>query len=199
MAGNPGDVTRLLHQLRRGDAQAANQLIPLIYDELRRLASACMRRERPGHTLQATALVHEAYLRLLDQREVDFHDRAHFFAVAATLMRRILLDHARKRHTAKRGSAPLQTTLDDTLLVTEEHLDDVLALDECLTRLADLDAQQARIVELRFFAGLSVEEIAGVLDVGTATVKREWRSAKAWLNREMSRGEGRDTGSVAAG
>src|ERR1044072_5006687 len=125
MADTPGDVTRLLHQLRRGDSQAADELIPLVYDELRRLASACMRRERPGHTLQATALVHEAYLKLLGQREVEWHDRAHFFAVAAMLMWRVLLDHARKRHTAKRGSAPLKAALEDSLLIYNEPLEDL--------------------------------------------------------------------------
>ena len=197
MAGEPGDVTRLLHQLKQGDAQAANELVPLIYGELRRLASAVMRRERPGHTLQATALVHEAYIRLAGQREVEYHDRAHFFAVAATLMRRVLLDHARKRHTAKRGSAPHQATLEEGLLISDERLDAVLALDECLIRLAAIDPRQARLVEMRFFAGLSVEEIAGILGISTATVKREWSSAKAWLNREMSGGKGSDTGSVA--
>ena len=197
MEESPGDVTRLLHQLRRGNAQAADQLVPLIYDELRRLASACMRRERPGHTLQATALVHEAYLKLLGQREVEWHDRAHFFAVAATLMRRVLLDHARKRHTAKRGCAPHKATLEDSLLVSDEHLDDVLAMDECLTRLAAIDPQQARLVELRFFAGLNVEEVAEIMSISTATVKREWASAKAWLSREMTRGRASDAGPLA--
>src|SRR5438552_17530632 len=130
MADKPGDVTRLLRHFNCGNSQAANELAPLIYNELRRLASACMRRERPGHTLQATALVHEAYLRLLGQRDVEWHDRAHFFAVAATLMRRVLLDHARKRHTANRGSAPRQATLEESLLIADEHLDDVLIMDE---------------------------------------------------------------------
>src|SRR5215472_8327141 len=133
MAGKPGDVTRLLNQIGHGNAAAANELAPLVYEELRRLANACMRRERPGHTLQATALVHEAYLRLLGQREVVWNDRAHFFAVAATLMRRVLLDYARKRHTAKRGCAPRKATLEEGLLIAEEHLEDVLSLDECLT------------------------------------------------------------------
>src|SRR5215831_9733199 len=156
MTEGPGEVTRLLRDLRRGNTQAADELVPLIYEDLRRLASACMRRERPGHTLQATALVHEAYLKLLGQREVEWHDRAHFFAVAATLMRRVLLDHARKRQTFKRGSASHKTTLHDSLLISDEHLDDVLVIDECLTRLAAIDPQQARLVELRFFAGLNV-------------------------------------------
>jgi RNA polymerase sigma factor (TIGR02999 family) len=158
-----------------------------------------MRRERPGHTLSATALVHEAYLRLMEQRNVQWNDRGHFFAVAATLMRRVLLDYARKHHAAKRGAAPLRTTLDETLLVAEQHLEIVLALDECLTRLAAFDPQQARLVEMRFFAGMSVEETAGVMGISTATVKREWSSAKAWLNREIAGGKGRDSGAVAAG
>ena len=198
MADKPGDVTRLLHQLGSGNQAAADELVPLIYDELRRLANACMRRERPGHTLQATALVHEAYLRLLGQREVEWNNRAHFFAVAATLMRRVLLDHARKRHTAKRGAAPHKATLEEGLLVADEHLEDVIIMDECLTRLAAIDPRQARIVELRFFAGLDVEEIAAVMEISTATVKREWASAKAWLHREMTGKKGRDSGSVAA-
>jgi RNA polymerase sigma factor (TIGR02999 family) len=195
---DPGEVTRLLRQLGRGNPRAVDQLTPLIYDELRKLASACMRRERPDHTLQATALVHEAYLRLLGQRDAEWHDRAHFFAVAATLMRRVLLDHARKHHSAKRGAAPQKTTLDEGLLISDEHLEDVLAMDECLNRLALIDPQQARLVEMRFFAGLSVDEIAAVARISTATVKREWASAKAWLYREMTRGKGRDTGTVAA-
>jgi RNA polymerase sigma factor (TIGR02999 family) len=199
MAETPGDVTQLLHKLRRGNAQAADELVPLIYGELKRLASACMRRERPGHTLQATALVHEAYLKLLGQREVEWHDRAHFFAVAATLMRRVLLDHARKRHTAKRGAAPHKATLDESLLISDEHLEDVLAMDECLTRLAAFDPRQARLVELRFFAGLDVEEVAKIMSISTATVKREWASAKAWLNREMTKGKASDAGPLATG
>jgi len=198
MAVNPGDITRLLREFRRGNAQATEQLISLIYAELRRLASACMRRERPGNTLQATELVHEAYLKLLGQREVEWHDRAHFFAVAATLMRRVLLDHARKRHAAKRGSAPHKATLDEALLISDEHLEQVLAMDECLTRLAAIDAQQARLVELRFFAGLNVEEIAEIMSISTATVKREWAYAKAWLHREMTRGKASDAGPLAA-
>ena len=198
MADKSGDVTRLLRQLSSGNSQAASDLAPLIYTELRRLAAACMRRERRGHTLQATALVHEAYMRLMGQRNAQWSDRAHFLAVASAVMRRVLLDHARKRHAAKRGAAPRKTSLDEGLLIAEEHLDDVLMLDECLTRLAALDAQQARLVELRFFAGLNVEETAEVMGISTATVKRDWSSAKAWLNREITGGKRRDSGSVAA-
>jgi RNA polymerase sigma-70 factor (ECF subfamily) len=190
MAEKPGEVTQLLRLLNSGNSHAANELAPLIYNELRRLAAGCMRRERPGHTLQATALVHEAYLRLMGQRNVQFNDRAHFFAVAATLMRRVMLDYARKRHSAKRGAAPRQATLDEGLLIAQQNLDDVLLLDECLTRLAALDPQQAHLVELRYFAGLNVEETAEVMGISTATVKREWSSAKAWLNREITGGNG---------
>ena len=199
MADKPGDVTQLLRRLNGGNSQAANELVPLIYNELRQLAAACMRREQAGHTLQATALVHEAYLRLMGQRNVQWNDRAHFFAVAATLMRRVLLDYARKRHTAKRGGAPRKATLEEGLLIAEEHLEDVLALDQCLTRLAAIDPQQARLVELRFFAGLDVEETAAVMGISTATVKREWSSAKAWLNREITGRKGRGSGALAAG
>ena len=199
MADSPNEVTRLLRQMQQGDELAAERLAPLIYNELRRMAGAMMRRERSGHTLQATALVNEAWLRLSGQTDADWHDRSHFFAAASTLMRRVLLDHARRRHAAKRGSAPHRALLEEGMLIAEEHLDDVLALDECLTRLAALDARQARLVEMRFFAGLSVEEAAGLLGLGTATVKREWSSAKAWLHREMTKGIGHDAEPVAAG
>ena len=199
MGQTPGDVTRLLRQLGGGHAQAAEQLAPLIYDQLRRLAGACMRGERLGHTLQATALVHEAYLKLVGQEHVEWQNRAHFFAVAATLMRRVLLDHARRRHAAKRGAAGRQITLDEHLLIAENNLPEVIALDECLTRLGRIDAKQARLVELRFFAGLDVEEIAEVMGISSATVKREWRSAKAWLHREMTREGDRGAGSLAGG
>ena len=184
---------------KAGDQEALEALVPLVYKELRDIARHHLQRERPGHTLQSAALVHEAYLRLMGQRNVQWNDRAHFFAVAATLMRRVLLDYARKRHAAKRGDAPRKATLDEGLLITEEHLEDVLALDECLTRLAAIDPQQAHLVELRFFAGLNVEETAAVMGISTATVKREWSSAKAWLSREITGGKGRDSGAVAAG
>jgi RNA polymerase sigma factor (TIGR02999 family) len=187
MPGKPGEVTQLLNQLSGGRQEAAEQLAPLIYDQLRRLAGACMRGERPGHTLQATALVHEAYVRLVGQEHVEWQNRAHFFAVAATLMRRVLLDHARRRHAFKRGSGAHQVTLHEAILIAEDHLPDVLALDQCLTRLAAIDARQARLVELRFFAGLDVEEVAAVMGISAPTVKREWRSAKAWLHREMTK------------
>jgi RNA polymerase sigma-70 factor (ECF subfamily) len=187
MAEPAGEVTRLLGELSRGRREVEADLIPLIYHELRRLAAAQMKRERPGHTLQPTALVHEAYLRLAGQH-ADWQNRAHFFAVAAQAMRRVLLDYARQRHAGKRGSQGQQITLEDGLAVTSGPLDEVLAVDECLTRLAAIDPRQARLVELRFFAGLSVEESAQALGVSEITAKRDWASAKAWLSRELRRG-----------
>jgi RNA polymerase sigma-70 factor, ECF subfamily len=181
-----GEVTRLLAELRAGDGKAPGELVELVYAELRRLAASCMRRERPNHTLQATALVHEAYFRLVGQREVEWQSRAHFFGIAAQIMRRILLDHARDRRAAKRGGGVKQVTLDDALMVTDDHLDNVLALDESLRKLALKDPAQSRLVELRFFAGMTVEESAEVLGISTATVKREWSHAKAWLLRDMN-------------
>jgi RNA polymerase sigma-70 factor, ECF subfamily len=188
MAGGQGEgeVTRLLAELRAGDGKAPGELVELVYAELRRLAASCMRRERPNHTLQATALVHEAYFRLVGQREVEWQSRAHFFGIAAQTMRRILLDHARDRRAAKRGGGARQVTLDDALMVTDDHLDNVLVLDESLRKLALKDAAQSRLVELRFFAGMTVEESAEVLGISTATVKREWSHARAWLLRDMN-------------
>lgn len=179
------DVTQLLKQLSRGNQDVLAELIPLVYDELRRLAAYHLRQERSDHTLQATALVHEAYLHLVDQRHVDWKNRSHFFGVAAHLMRRILLMHARQHHAAKRGGSAQKISLDDAVVFTRERSTELLALDELLTRLAELDSQQARIVELRFFAGLSVEETADLLGISSATVKRDWAMAKAWLAREM--------------
>jgi RNA polymerase sigma factor (TIGR02999 family) len=162
-----------------------NHLLPLVYDELRRLADRYLHRERADHTLQPTALVHEAYLRLIDQK-VSWANRAHFFGVAAEMMRRILIDHARGRQAVKRGSAGIKLSLDDVLELTEEKAADLIALDEALKALAEFDAQKARIVELRFFGGLSIEETASVLGLGTATITRQWRLAKAWLYHELS-------------
>jgi RNA polymerase sigma-70 factor, ECF subfamily len=156
----------------------------LIYRELHKLAAACMRRERPGHTLQATALVNEAYMRLLGQQDVAWQNRSHFYGIAAQIMRRVLLDYARKHQAAKRGG-PHKVRIDEALLVGEQQLDMVLAVDEALTRLEQLDPRQSRVVELRFFAGLDVEQTAAVMEISTATVKREWQFAKAWLQREM--------------
>jgi RNA polymerase sigma-70 factor (ECF subfamily) len=186
--GEPaGEVTRLLGELSRGRREVEADLIPLIYHELRRLAAAQMKRERSGHTLQPTALVHEAYLRLAGQH-ADWQNRAHFFAVAAQAMRRVLLDHARQHHAGKRGSQGQRITLEEGLAVTSDPLDEVLAVDECVTRLAAIDPRQARLVELRFFAGLSVEESAQALGISEITAKRDWASAKAWLSRELRRG-----------
>jgi RNA polymerase sigma-70 factor (ECF subfamily) len=194
----PGEVTRLLAELRAGEAGANERLITLVYGDLHRLASLCMRREQPGHTLQTTAVVHEAYLRLLGA-EACWEDRAHFFGVAARIMRQILVDHARRRLAGKRGNAGRRIALSEILLISEQHLDDVLELDRALEKLARIDPRQSRLVEMRFFAGLSVQEIARCLKISTATVKREWRSARAWLRREMSGGGSDDSRAVAAG
>src|SRR5437016_5428592 len=184
------DVTVLLRQFSDGNQEVLAELIPLVYDELRRLAAYHLRQERRNHTLQATALVHEAYLRLVDQRRVDWKNRSHFFGVAAHLMRRILLMHARRHHAAKRGGSVPRISLDDAVVFTREQSADLLALDELLNRLAELDPQQARVVELRFFGGLSVEETANLMEISTVTVKRDWAMAKAWLAREMGVGKG---------
>jgi RNA polymerase sigma-70 factor (ECF subfamily) len=181
-----GEVTRLLAQVRSGDEKVPDHLIELVYSELRKLASSCMRRERPDHTLQATALVHEAYFRLIGQRGVEWQNRAHFFGIAAQLMRRILLDYARDRRAGKRGGGAKRITLEDALMVSDDHLDNILILDQSLRKLALKDPAQSRLVELRFFAGMTVEESAEVLGISTATVKREWSHARAWLIRDMS-------------
>ena len=182
-----GEVTLLLAQLREGNPDAVNQLVPLVYDELRRMAAAYMRRERAGHTLQATDLVNEAYVRLAGGEAGPWQNRAHFFAIAANSMRQVLLDHARKRHADKRGGAHAQKVdIDAELIVGYDSLDDVLVVDELLGRLEKIDPRQGRLVELRFFAGLTGDETAEAMGISAATVKREWRSAKAWLTREMS-------------
>jgi RNA polymerase sigma factor (TIGR02999 family) len=178
------EVTRLLLRWTEGDQNALNDLLPLVYDELRRLARSYLQRERPGHTLQSTALVNEAYLRLVDQN-VSWQNRAHFFGIAAQMMRRILVDHARARDAAKRGAGDFKVTLDEDIAVSGARDVDVIALDIALDNLAELDPQQGRIVELRFFAGLSIEETSEVLSISPATVKRDWAMAKAWLAREM--------------
>jgi len=177
-------VTRLLLQWGEGDERALEALMPLVYDELRRLAQRYVQQERLGHTLQSTALVHEAYLRLVDQN-VSWRNRNHFFGIAAQMMRRILVDHARNRAAVKRGDGAWKVTLDEGLLAPEERDLDLVALDEVLSSLAKIDEQQSRIVELRFFAGLSIEDTAEVLKISAATVKRDWAMAKAWLYREM--------------
>jgi len=177
------DVTQLLHRWTGGDQRALNDLLPVVYDEMRRLARSYLNRERAGHTLQSTALVHEAYLKLVDQN-VSWQNRAHFFGIAAQVMRRILVDHARARNAAKRGDG-LRITFDERMAISDARDLDVLALDRALHDLAQLDEQQGRIVELRFFAGLSIEETAEVLTISPATVKRDWSMAKAWLSRAM--------------
>ena len=185
----PSDqVTQLLVQLGGGNRAVVDELTPLVYQELKRIAGGQLRGERPGHTLQATALVHEAYLKLVDQREVSWQNRAHFFGVAAQAMRRILMDYAKARVRDKRGGGMHQTTLDEGLVVTEDRASDLVQIDEALTRLEKLDPRQAKVVEMRFFGGLSVEETATAMGISTPTVKREWAMAKAWLYRELSAG-----------
>jgi RNA polymerase sigma factor (TIGR02999 family) len=186
----PPDVTPLLLAWGSGDKAAGEKLLPAIYQELHRQATRAMRREGDEHTLQATALVHEAYLRLVDQRRAEWHNRAQFFGVAAQVMRRILVDHARAQHATKRGGAMQQITLGDAAQTAASHADDsaldVLALHDALDRLAAMDPEQARLVELRYFGGMNIEETAEALGVSPATVKREWAVARAWLRREMT-------------
>ena len=184
----PHDVTALLLAWRAGDASAGDRLLPLVYDELHRQAARAMWREDAAHTLQATALVNEAYLRLVDQRRVEWKSRAHFFGIAAQAMRRVLVDHARGRLAEKRGGAMQRVTLGDAGAAASGDADadlDVLALHDALERLAALDPDQARLVELRYFGGLGIDETADALGVSAATVKREWAVARAWLRREL--------------
>jgi RNA polymerase sigma factor (TIGR02999 family) len=185
--GDPGEVTRLLGEMERGDKDAANHILPLVYDELHRLARSYFRRERGEHTLQPTALVHEAYIRLVDQRS-PVESRGHFLALAATQMRRILLDYARKHQAARRGAGGQKVLLEDTMAISHQKPVDVLALDAALHKLQALDADQSRVVELRFFGGLSVEETAEAMRISPATVKRGWSSARAFLHREITGG-----------
>jgi RNA polymerase sigma factor (TIGR02999 family) len=182
----PQNVTQLLIGWGKGDKEALDQLVPIVYDELRRQAAGYLRRERVGHTLQTTALIHEAYLRLVDQKNVQWQNRAHFFGIAAQLMRRILVDHARTKKRAKRGGSDVRVSLNEATLTTQGQDLDIVALDEALEHLAEIDEQQSKIVELRFFSGLTVEETAEVLGISPATVKRDWSMAKAWLHREIS-------------
>jgi RNA polymerase sigma-70 factor (ECF subfamily) len=183
------DVTALLIDWNQGDQSALDRLMPVVYDELRRLAARCMAREGPGHTLQSTAVVNEAYLKLIDQQRVHWQNRAQFFAVAAQMIRRILVDHARVANAAKRGGFARKLSLDEGIGVPETRDLDLIALDDALASLAQFDPQQSRVIELRFFAGLTIEETAEALGISPATVKRDWVTAKAWLFNELNRAE----------
>jgi RNA polymerase sigma factor (TIGR02999 family) len=190
--GGPPDITRLLRQWRNGDAEALDRLVPLVYGELHTLASRYLSRERSDHTLQTTALVNEAYLRLAGQREVDWQNRAHFFGIAAQVMRRILVDHARRDRRMKRGGGAPHFDVDDADPASPPpavDAADAYAIDRALTRLESIDAQQGRVVELRYFGGMTIEETAEVQNVSPATVKREWSVARAWLYRELAAAE----------
>lgn len=185
-----GELTRLLRQVRNGEPGASAELFPLIYAELRRIAGLQMARERRDHTLQATAVVHEAYLRMCGGQPPDWKDRTQFFAFAARIMRQILIDYARQRRAGKRGGAAARKIdLDAEFLVQDDRLDDVIAFDDLLNRLSAMDPDQGRLVELRFFGGLNVEETAEALGISPRTVKREWQLARAWLERELSAGK----------
>jgi RNA polymerase sigma factor (TIGR02999 family) len=186
MTSSKTTVAQLVESARRGDEQALSALMPLVYEELRRLAASYMRRERPGQTLQATALVHDAYIRLMQDSKLSWQNRSHFFGIAARSMRQILVERARARRAAKRGGSRIRVTLDAGLLATEAPAIDLEALDEALTRLEALDAELAQVVEVRFFGGLSIDEAAEALDVSPATIKRRWAVAKAWLARELA-------------
>jgi RNA polymerase sigma factor (TIGR02999 family) len=188
MSESSQDVTKLLGQWQEGDPEALNALTPMVYSELRRLAQSYINRERPNHTLQGTALVHEAYLRLIDQRRVEWRNRNHFFALAAELIRRILVDHARAKAAEKRGGNNVKLSIEDAMEPAVNEDLDLVALDDALQLLARTDPQQSRIVGLRYFAGLKIEETAEVLEISPATVKRNWVVAKAFLKREMLRG-----------
>lgn len=185
MSTEPGDVTRILFEVKKGSREAQDRLIPLVYKELRRIASAHLRRESPQHSLQPTALVHEAYLRLIDIRQVDWQSRAHFFSIASNAMRRILVDHARADQASKRGGRAETICLDESLLPAATRAPEVLALDQALDQLALLDQRQAKIIEMRFFGGMTEEETGDVLGISVRTVKRDWQVARAWLFKEL--------------
>ena len=182
----PQEVTQLLVDWGNGNQAALDRLMPIVYTEPRQLAHRYMRRERPGHTMQTTALIHEAYLRLVDQNQVRWQHQAHFFGIAARLMRQILIEHARSRTRAKRGGGVGTISLDEAAIVSQARATELLALDDALERLATMDPRKSQVVELRFFGGLSVEEAAQVLNIAPNTVLRDWRMAKAWLRREIS-------------
>ena len=185
MADSPREITQLLLEWSKGDRNALDRLMPLVYEELHQLARRYMAAEPPGHTLQTTALIHEAYLRLIDQKEVP-QSRTHFFAIAAQAMRRVLVDHARSRDAAKRGGGAPKVSLDGALLPSEEQAEELVALDHALRALEAVDPRKSRVVELRYFGGLSVEETAEVLEVAPVTVMRDWKLAKAWILRELT-------------
>jgi RNA polymerase sigma factor (TIGR02999 family) len=182
----PAEVTQLLQQWGRGDRDALDDLIPLVYEELRRMAQGHMARERDGHTMQATALVNEVYLKLKNERASSWHNRAQFFAVAAQMMRRILVDYARQHARAKRGGGAQQVTLDDAMLVSRDNSSEMLAIDEALRKLEQFDQRKSQVAVMRFFAGLTAEETAEALSISVETVTRDWRMARAWLRNELS-------------
>ena len=194
---NPTEISRLLRAWSEGDQRAIAELTPIVYEELRRLAGHYMKGERPGHSLQTTALVNEAYLRLVDYKRMKWQDRAHFFAVSGQVMRRILVDHARS-HNLKRGAGVPHVSLDEVAAVIGDRTGDLVALDDAMNALARLDPRKVQIIEMRFFGGLSVEETAEVLKVSPATVRRDWSIAKFWLYRELDGGAGDGSGSVEA-
>lgn len=184
------EITELLAEWREGNQSALDELYPLVYDELHRLARRYMSRERKGHTLQTTALIHEAYVRLVDQKNVQWANRSHFFAISAQIMRRILIDHARRHQYAKRGGGARQVSLEEAATVVPDHSEELLRLDEALKSLAEMDPRRSQVVELRYFGGLNNEEIAGVLHISENTVTRDWNMARAWLYQQLS-GSGR--------
>lgn len=186
MDREPKDITKLLLAWRSGQDEALEDLMPLVYRELKRIARNFMRRQRVGHTLQTTALVNEAFVRLVDSDKVNWQDRSHFFAMSARLMRRVLVDAARRKNSEKRGGERVQVTLGEAVRSTDPDQVDVMAIDEALTRLAKLDPRQCQVVELRYFGGLTEDEIAETLDVSSRTVRRDWKLARAWLYRELN-------------
>jgi RNA polymerase sigma-70 factor (ECF subfamily) len=189
MTPTPGSITRLLVKWRAGDKTALDRLVPLVYREMRRLAGYYMRRQRADHSLQTSALINEAYLRLIDHKNMRWENRAHFYAVAAQAMRRILVDHARSRGYQKRGGGAIKVSFDEAVVGAEERAEELIALDDALKDLAVMDPRKSQIVELRYFGGLSVDETAEVIGVSPVTVMREWRSAKGWLLRAISKNE----------
>lgn len=185
-SSSPHEITQLLDEWSKGNQTALDKLYPLVDDELHRMARRYMNRERPGHTLQTTALINEAYVRLVDQKNVHWENRAHFFAISAQIMRRILIDHARRYAYEKRGGGAKKVSLDETAIIEDGPASDLLLLDEALNRLAELDPRRSQVVELRYFGGLNNEEISGVLKISENTVTRDWNMARAWLYQELS-------------